>query len=96
MDDWDVIEEFSRRRIRQLAVTIPALVAYIAWFIWMKSGPRRGGTEWSTPVFVGMMLLLLGVAAFSAWNWRCPACRRHLGRGWAPHYCPNCGAQLRQ
>lgn len=96
MDEWDVIEEFSRRRIRQFAVTIPLALLLGAGFIAMKSGSRRGGTQWSTPLAVAFALVALGLVAFSLWNWRCPKCRRYLGRGWAPRYCPGCGVQLQQ
>jgi predicted RNA-binding Zn-ribbon protein involved in translation (DUF1610 family) len=32
---------------------------------------------------------------FSLRNWRCPACNKYLGKGTLPHYCPNCGVELR-
>jgi SNF family Na+-dependent transporter len=31
---------------------------------------------------------------FTAWNWRCPACRKYLGHDIARKNCTRCGAQL--
>ena len=94
MDDWDVMEEFSRRRIRQYAVTIPIFVAYMAWFLTTKSD--RSSSGWSAPVVIGIVVVAIGMLVFSLWNWRCPACGGYLGRSIAPRYCQGCGAQLRQ
>ena len=46
------------------------------------------------PILLGTVFLVLVAAGFSWLNWRCPACRKHLGKGLSPNRCPNCGAVL--
>ncbi len=40
------------------------------------------------------VLIILLFVNFTAWNWRCPACRKYLGHDIGKKGCPKCGAQL--
>jgi hypothetical protein len=42
------------------------------------------------------VVVLVGAMAFSVFNWRCPACRMGLGKGFNPTHCRTCGIELRE
>ena len=87
-------DEFRTRRSRQMMVSLPmmALVLGAALLHDKKTDTIAG---FSSAIFGGTMLVLvLGVLAFSFKNWRCPACNSYLGRSLSPRFCPKCGAQL--
>lgn len=47
------------------------------------------------PAFVVFAVFIAATLAFSLWNWRCPACRRYMGKhGFGIRFCHRCGARL--
>jgi rubrerythrin len=44
---------------------------------------------------LGTAGLLLAAAGFYWLNWRCPACKKYLGKELNPSHCPNCRVELR-
>jgi hypothetical protein len=40
------------------------------------------------------VLIILLFVNFTAWNWRCPACKRYLGHDIGRKVCPKCGVPL--
>jgi hypothetical protein len=90
-----IIMEFQKRRRRQLLVLIPAVLA-IALGIAAKNTDLldQVGIPMNTfgPVFFGFIVLLVG---FSFYNWRCPSCKKYLGREISPRFCHRCGVQFR-
>jgi hypothetical protein len=88
-------EEFAKRRRRQFVVAIPA----VAVFVVLASAERGGGKTLLGPaaVVVPMAIaLIVGILAFSLTNWRCPACRKYLGKAISPRFCTSCGVQLQE
>ncbi len=90
----EFIQEFGRRRKRQLTVTLPVMVVVV-----LASLDLEGEAHYfhflSLEMLTGLtILLVLGILLFSLKNWRCPACNKYLGKGWNPRYCPHCGIQL--
>ena len=87
-------EEFKTKRIRQLLLAVP-LVAAVVLIIWAGDSP---GTEIfgipSAYLTYATIAYLIFYAVFSIVNWRCPSCRRYLGKGINPRFCSKCGAQL--
>ena len=78
---WDQIEtDFKKRLVWQIIALIFAVILLV-------------GTEASGNYVVGTVMLI-GIFAFSLWNWRCPSCRSYLGRNMYPKYCPICKVQL--
>lgn len=86
---------FRRRRVRQL---VAGLLAFAAFLVIVLSGE---GVPVSIPgvspdaLLLSASLVILAVLAFTALNWRCPGCRRYLGRSISPPYCAGCGVPLR-
>ena len=88
--------EFAVRRRRQLFVSIPLGVFMIGVLI-MLDGKSKGpilGLSPTTVIVVLAVVMIAGVG-FSLINWRCPACRRYLGKHINPSFCHRCGAPLR-
>jgi hypothetical protein len=44
--------------------------------------------------FLAALFAMLGVLVFYLYNWRCPACRKCLGRAMNPKLCAKCGIAL--
>lgn len=89
------IEEFRRRRKRQLSVSLPFLLIFIA-SLWLRDHPEQTPLGMTGNSFVVVFLAAIaGILIFSFKNWRCPACDGYLGKGFNPSFCPKCGAQLR-
>ncbi len=40
------------------------------------------------------VLIILVFVNFTAWNWRCPACKKYLGHDIGRKVCPQCGEAL--
>ncbi|MFB3921165.1 MAG: hypothetical protein ACE145_05550 [Terriglobia bacterium] len=93
-DAQRIMDEFKKRRNRQLLVSVPFLGIFVG-ALWLRDHPgglpMNFGTTAFLVVFFGAIAALL---AFSLWNWRCPACNRYLGKGFGPSFCPKCGVRL--
>ncbi len=85
-------DKFSDIRRNQIIITVP-LVGLLLLFLFARSGPILGVPESIYyPVFI--VVILAGVV-FSFINWRCPACRKYLGRrSLSPKFCGHCGVPL--
>lgn len=92
-NNQEVINEFSKRRKRQLLATIPLVLAVIG----MVSVEDMNGSLAGIPVSV-ISSICIGVVfagvIFSLFNWKCPACSAYLGKGFSPKFCRKCGSQL--
>jgi phage baseplate assembly protein gpV len=89
-----VQQQFRIRRNRQLMTAIPIVLFVLA----MSTEDKAAQTVLGLPIaIVGPIaaVLAVGLLVFSFMNWRCPACRRYLGRRINPKFCGSCGAQLR-
>jgi hypothetical protein len=82
---------FRQTRQYQVAVLVP-----LGGVVFLLANARRYSVDLGLATILLAAGFLLAVAALFSWlNWRCPACRRHLGLRWNPHHCPGCGFVLR-
>ena len=92
----EIREDFGRRRRRLLIVVIAlAFFMVVSTFILRSQNPDYM-RQYDKTVTIVVLILGAGMAVFSHYNWRCPGCRRYLGRGWNPRFCRGCGVQLRE
>lgn len=85
---------FRRRRIRQLAAALLVLAAFLV-IVLPDHGVRISLPGVSPDALrVAAGAAILAVLVFTAVNWRCPGCRRYLGRSISPPYCAGCGVPL--
>ena len=89
-----IIEEFKRRRTRQLMVVAPVILAAV-FLGWIQDHRSVSIAGLSSSALVGLAIaVVVGAVIFSLSNWRCPACNRYLGKVFNPSFCPKCGVQL--
>lgn len=91
MEEKHIMSEFSRKRKMQyigMGVVIAALLVVIV---------GSANTAAETPL-LGWIPLVIAVIyiGFSYFTWRCPACKKHLGRGLSPKTCRSCGVKLHE
>jgi hypothetical protein len=88
-----VIDEFARRRARQLRLGLVVFpVAMMA--VWLKHSAQVD--RYLSALSVVLLTIVAAAAlVFSITNWRCPACNVYLGKRANPGACPKCGARLR-
>jgi hypothetical protein len=56
----------------------------------------RDPTPFDSPAGIGLFVAALAaILIFTLQNWRCPACRKYLGKGAFPRFCPRCGVALK-
>lgn len=87
------IEEFKRRKVKQLIVAVVAVptVVFLMSLRDLNVDPKL--SEYGQ---IAGFALILGLLIFSFKNWRCPACERYLGKSGIPRFCPQCAAQIGQ
>lgn len=85
-----------RARFRQTQLYQAAILVPVGGGLFLLvRAPRYSVDLGLAPVLLGAAFLLAVAVLFSWINWRCPACRRHLGLRWNPHHCLGCGFILR-
>ena len=87
--------QFANRRRKQLMVSVPLIILVVLFAtVNEKTGLVLGTIPISifTPIFV---VAVVGALIFSFKNWRCPACKRYLGKAFNPSFCSKCGVGLR-
>ena len=91
--DKSVTAQFKGTRRRQLFITVSGMGMFALLIV----------DELRESVLIGvpddiLLKAFWGVLAamfvLTLWNWRCPACRRYLGRSWTIKFCPKCGTRL--
>jgi rubrerythrin len=83
-------ETFRQKQRYQVAALVPAAGAALL-LVW---GSRYAQDVDLRQLWLGVGFLVAIAAAFSWWNWRCPACRKLLGAQLRPADCPHCGVPL--
>jgi hypothetical protein len=85
--------EFAKRQGRQIVANAAAILLVIVFAIlygrpgWL--GPNSKGT-----IFSAQVVVIAAFIGFTYQNWRCPACRRHLGGDLYRRACRKCRARL--
>ena len=88
-------QQFAVKRRHQVLLLVPLLVFGVLVALTSRNhGVPALGIPPEVIVF-SFAVVALGAAAFSFWNWRCPACGKYLGRGLGPRFCRRCGIELR-
>ena len=91
----DIQTSYSQKFRNRLLMIVPFVILLLL-FAFLARGTDGDVLGIGRGVFP-YAIVVLGVlaASFSLYNWRCPACKRFLGRTLHPRFCPRCGVQLR-
>jgi hypothetical protein len=84
---------FARIKTRQLVAIAAALVCVLVpALIWKR--PDVFGPFSKKALMLFQFIIMLLFVNFSAWNWKCPSCRRYLGNDIGRGTCGKCGTNL--
>ncbi|HSF17688.1 MAG TPA: hypothetical protein VLK65_19250 [Vicinamibacteria bacterium] len=88
----DFKTRFAKKRRSQIVLAILVVAVLVTLVISEKQGAVLD-IPYSVAGPVGAALMV-GGAAFSIFNWRCPACSKYLGKRLNPKFCATCGIEL--
>jgi hypothetical protein len=91
----EIIRIYKKRKMLNFISTliIFAVAFFAVWFTNNRATIPDVTTR--TAMVAAICIITLGALAFSFFNWRCPACGKHLGRGVDPQSCRKCGYKFR-
>jgi hypothetical protein len=91
-------DEYERIRARQRALGFLLIAAFLMLAALRLAADRNWPGLFGVPVdrlLAGTLVVVAIVIPLGLWNWRCPNCRRNLGRSLSIRQCPHCGIVLR-
>jgi hypothetical protein len=92
-DDKKITEEYKARQSRQIVAIAAAMFVVILSAVLYKRPDLLGAISGRT--LVGLQIVsIASFVVFSAYNWRCPSCDKHLGNNVHRQRCGKCGARL--
>jgi hypothetical protein len=93
VDSERVMREFKKRQTRQLLLISLTLLSLLILTLVYARPDLFGEVSKKTisSAQIGLIFAFIGV---NAYNWRCPACNKYLGRHIVKHRCGQCGARL--
>ena len=91
--DKKIIQEYRARQTRQIAAIAVAMFVVLLNAVLYKRPDILG--EFSGRSLVGLQIIAIAsFIVYTAYNWRCPACDKHLGSNIHRQRCGKCGARL--
>lgn len=93
-DDKQIMHEFWMRQGRQLLAIAAALFLVILPAVVTKRHDLFGEYSRST-LAAAQLVVITAFIAFTAFNWRCPSCKKYLGNNIIKRICRHCKARLR-
>jgi hypothetical protein len=92
-DDNKIIHEFRLRQGRQfLAISVTLLLVIFLTLLYKR--PDLFGEFSKETVSITQIVLIAAFIGFSAFNWRCPSCKKYLGNNICRQRCRQCGTRL--
>jgi hypothetical protein len=82
---------FQQRRKRQVLIGVLSACLLVLVMAMRRDTALRQRYGRYVPAAA---IVMLGMAGYSFWNWRCPACGKYLGRALSVRFCRNCGAKF--
>lgn len=86
-------KEFRKRQTRQIVAIAAAMFLVLLGAVIHKRSDLFGGLS-RQAVFGLQAVTIAAFLGFSAVNWRCPSCGKHLGSDLHRQRCRKCGAGL--
>ncbi len=92
--DKQITREFALRQSRQFLAVAVALLLLLFLALLDKRQDLFGELSKDT-VLAAEIVVFASFIGFSAFNWRCPTCKRYLGSNINRRICRKCGTRLR-
>lgn len=92
-DEKAITEEYKARQSRQIIAIAVAMFVVILSAVLYKRPDLLGAISGRT--LVGLQIVsIASFVVFSAYNWRCPSCDKHLGSNIHRQHCGKCRTRL--
>jgi len=92
-DDNKIMQEFKARQDRQIIAIAVALFFMILAAVLFKRPDLLGAFSGRT--LAGLQIVsIASFVVYTAYNWRCPSCDKHLGGNIHRQRCGKCGTRL--
>jgi hypothetical protein len=92
-DDKQIMQDFQLRQSRQfLAIAVTMLLLLFLALLYKR--PGLFGEFSKDTIFAAQIVLIAAFIGFSAFNWRCPSCKKYLGSNINKRICKKCGTRL--
>jgi hypothetical protein len=93
-DDKQIMRDFGLRQNRQfLAIAVTLFLLLFLALLYKR--PDLFGEFSKNAIFTAQIMIIAVFIGFSAFNWRCPLCKKYLGRNINKRVCKQCGTRLR-
>jgi uncharacterized membrane protein YkgB len=92
-DDRDIQREYRARQTRQIIAVTAAIFIVLLVAILYKRPDLLGAFSGRT-LFGMQVTTIASFLVYTAYNWRCPSCDKHLGGNIHRQRCGKCGARL--
>jgi hypothetical protein len=86
--------EFGVRQSRQF-LAIAATLFLLLFLALLYKRPDFFGEFSKNTILVAENVIFAAFIGFSAFNWRCPSCKKYLGKDINSRTCKKCGTRLR-
>ncbi|MBI4848809.1 MAG: hypothetical protein HY808_09585 [Nitrospirae bacterium] len=93
-DDKQITREFWLRQGRQILAIAVALFLVLLLAVVYKRHDLFGEYPKNTLV-AAQLVVITAFIGFTALNWRCPSCKKYLGKDIHKRVCRHCGTRLR-
>jgi hypothetical protein len=93
-DNKQIMRDFGLRYSRQL-LAIAATMVLLLFLAWLHKYPDLFGNFSKNTILAAQIVLMAAFIGFSAFNWRCPLCKKYLGSDISRRICKHCGTKLR-
>jgi len=93
-DNKKIMRDFRLRLGRQFLAIAITLVLLLFLALLHKHPDLLGNFSKNT-IFAAQIGLIVVFIGFSAFNWRCPFCKKYLGKDISRSICRHCGTRLR-
>jgi len=87
------MQAFIVRRTRQFIAIVAAIIFVLLVAMLYKRSDLFGEFSKNTLAFA-QILIILAFINFTAFNWRCPSCKKYMGNDMNPRGCKKCGVRL--
>ena len=92
--DSDIKREYHARQTRQITAIAAAMFLVLLGAVFYKR-PDLLGEISGRSLFGLQTITIASFLVYTAYNWRCPACDKHLGGNIHRQRCGKCGARLK-
>jgi hypothetical protein len=93
-DDKQIEREFWLRQGRQFLAIAVALFLVLLMAVVYKRHDLFGEYDKNTLV-AAQLVIIAAFIGFTAFNWRCPSCKKYLGKNISKRICRHCKTRLR-